>query len=211
MAGRISIDVRELQGLANRLGQIDGTTLAQVGVTALNEVAQRAEPTLRESIVATVNLTDAYVQARTGVRLATTNNLEAELFAPYRNTALGRYHPNVKLQRAKSNPKRLKGNPHLGIPVGFKPAKLSVEVTRGGRKDIQNPTAFLSPKQRDSDGNMFIFTRLTKNKRPLKARYGPAVYQLYRVAIDAHLDQVATDLELSLMAEAESAIDKAFE
>lgn len=217
MAGRISvfeIDVRQLEGLAANLGELSGDRLAEVSANAINEVIDRTDKNVRAAITGTINLNAAYLQDRLAVGHAHKTLLEARIYAPFRHTSLGRYDAKPIMQKAKSPLRRLKGNPGLGIPRGMKLAAVSVEVVRGARKTMVNETAFLSPTLKNSSDEPMIFTTIPikgKNKKDkLRARYGPSVYQLFRVARDNQMDEVATDLQLTLLAEAEAAIDEAF-
>lgn len=207
----IRVDIRELEGLAKTLdGIATGQTLDQAAVTAINSVLDRAEPKLRESIVRTINLSDQYVRDRTVVTKAELGHgaPSGKIAAPARNVPLTRFAIWPLTTRAKSPLRKLKGDPARGIPRGMKAAGIMVEVTRGQPKLFAH--GFFSPQQRDSDGNMLIFTRKTKDRYPLQHRFGPAVYQLFRVARDTYLDEITSDLELSLLAEAEAALDEQF-
>lgn len=208
MATRIDLDMTAaLAGLSDRIGEITGERLQSVGTEAVNAVATRTMPSLRESIVETINLNGAYVAARTRLELAKPGaQAEAKLIAPFRATGLGRYLPVISTQPVK-HPSRSKGNPRLGIPAGRKPLVVSVSVTRGTRKSMSDPTAFLNPKQRDSDGNPMVFVRRTGSRYPVRALYGPAVYQLFRVARDRHIDEISSDLELELLAEIDGLLE----
>lgn len=211
MATSITLDVSGLTGLASRLAALSGAQLQLAGSEAVNAVAERTEPKLRESIIATVNLSNAYVAERTGIRYAQPGTAQAvaTIYAPYRHTPLGRYAPQIMQQAARSPIKRLKGNAPLGIPKGLKPLVVNVEVIRGQRKDIQNPSAFMVAKIKDSDGNPLIFVRRTaERKSKLRALYGPSVYQLFRVARDTHIDEISNDLQLELMAEVDAILDE---
>lgn len=205
----INIDVQQLSALAGGLAGLTGETLRDASVNAVNEVAQRVEPDLRNSIVATINLSDQYIKDRMTTRLAAKGGEPmATITAPFRNTPLSRYDPSMKLVPVK-NPGRAKGNAALGIPKGLKLAGISVEVVRGERKFIQNSATYFDPSRRDSNGNPMIFQRKTAERFPVRVLYGPSVYQLFRVARDNHMDEITTDLELTLLAEAEAALDEA--
>lgn len=208
MATRIDVDMSALVGLAATVGEIGGARMQRVGTEAVNAVATRTMPSLRDSIVETINLSGAYVAGRTNMRLAQPGGpAVATLTAPFRATGLGRYLPLISTQTVK-NPARSKGNPRLGIPAGRKPLVVSVSVTRGSRKQLANPTAFLNPKQRDSDGNPMVFVRRGDGRYPVRALYGPAVYQLFRVARDRHIDAITSDLELELLAEIDAILEE---
>lgn len=210
------IDVRQLEGLAGHLGNLSGDSLAQASADALNKVIDETNQSVREQIVSSINLTTNYLADRLDVGHASKTLLEARIYAPYRNTSLGRYSALPITVAAKSPLKRLKGNAGLGIPKGQKVKQVSVEVSRGVRKVMSNRTAFMSPTLKNSDGDPMVFTTVpgvkqANGKNKLEARYGPAVYQLFRVARDNQFNDIAANLELTLLAEAEAAIDEAFQ
>lgn len=203
--------------MADRLGELSGDRLAEAGATALNKVIDETNQSVRSQIVSSVNLTTRYLTDRLDVGHASKLRLEARIYAPFRHTSLGRYDAHPITVAAKSPLRRLKGNKGLGIPKGQKVKQVSVEVARGSRKTLLNPTAFMHPTIKNSDGDPMVFTTVPGQKQrdgkknKLKARYGPSVYQLFRVARDNQFDEVAANLELSLLAETAAAIDEAFE
>lgn len=204
--GVIEIDVGELLRSADHLARLTGGQLGQAGLNAVNEVAPRMERRAREAIGAGINLAEAYISARMGVRLGDDpGRPEAVIFAPFRHTPLGRYDPKQITATAK-RPKRAKGDKSRGVPAGHKAAGVSVEVTRGARKVIAH--GFLMPL-RNGNG-IGVFTRSRGSLR-YQHRLGPSVYQLFRVQADLLADESSTELQLAVLAEAERALEGVFE
>lgn len=196
----LDIDTRAVEGFADRLARLSGGDLNAVAVNTVNTVAERTEPILRESILETINLSDNYLRERIGVTKAEGvggDGAVATISAVYKHTPLTRYMPQMITVAAKSPLRKLKGNAALGIARGQKLGGITVEVTLGARKPIQNPTAHFLPGLTDSSGNPLIATRTPSGAQ--KVRYGPSVYQLFRVARDTHLDQIDTDLRTTLL------------
>lgn len=209
------VDTRELDDLAERLGRLDGVVLSKASVQALNTVIDETNEKVRDSITATVNLTPGYLADRLDVGHASSQRLEASIYAPARDTSLGRYFARPTVQVSRSPYRRLKGNPALGIPRGLKQKGVGVTVTKGSRKTMKDPTAFMHPTLVNSSGEPMVFTTIPgqkgkSGKNKLEARYGPAVYQLFRVARDNIFDEVSAHLELTLLAETSAAIEEVF-
>lgn len=202
----IEIDVQALLRQADALARVTPARLGQVGLDAVNEVAPRMEKRARDAIGAGINLSDAYLSQRMGVRLGTDpTRPQAVIFAPFRQTPLGRYKPQQLVQQAK-HPERAKGDRSRGIPAGKKQAGVSVEVRRGGRKDIQH--GFLMPLK---NGNgIGVFTRDRGGLR-FQHRLGPSVYQLFRVQADLLADESSIALQLAVLAEADRVVGEIFE
>lgn len=204
----ISIDMQEALRAAGSLGEIDGERLGVAAVQAINEVVPRAERRSREAIVDGVNLADAYVRQRMGVRLAEDPaRPEGAVYALAssrgdRRTPLGRYDPKQLTQPVK-RPKRSKGDPKRGIPAGQKGAGIAVEVIRGRRETL--PGGFVMPLRRGQTvgGNgMGVFTR-SRDGKVVKHRLGPSVYQLFTVQRERIFDESAADLQLAVLDEAD--------
>ncbi|MQR02327.1 phage tail protein [Glaciimonas soli] len=201
----ITIDASGITGLAQSLGQFDSAQLATVSLQAVNTVAKHTYDTVRPRMNANINLTDAYLQDRMQLRLATNPlNPKAIIAARYRHTRLANYASKQLLQPVK-HPSIAKGDPSRGIPKGMKAAGISVEVTRGGRKAI--PNGFTMPL---NNGNgIGVFTR-SRTTREVKHRYGPSVYQLFRTSVDAMVGDIEQELQDALIVQAERELQKAF-
>jgi hypothetical protein len=59
------LDVRQLEGLADKLSQLSGEQLQKMNVEVVNAVALRAEITLRKYVLADVNIKPAYYDSKT--------------------------------------------------------------------------------------------------------------------------------------------------
>lgn len=201
----INIDMQEVLRAAGAFGRLDGPRLGLAGLNAVNEVAPRMESRVRDAISGSINLSDAYLRERMGVRLGR-NPLrpEAVIFAPFRHTPLGRYEPR-QLTQAVKHPKRSKGDKLRGIAAGQKSAGVSVEVRRGGRKAIK--TGFVMPL-RNGNGTG-VFTRARGALR-FQHRLGPSVYQLFRVQADLLAEETSVELQLAVLAEADRALEEVF-
>lgn len=208
----VDLDVRQVEQLAAWLARADGRMTNELAVNVVNAVAERTEPMLRESILATINLTDEYIRQRIVMKLAErveADGATATIKAPANDSPLTRYQPQMRLVPAKSPLRKLKGYSALGIPRGMKLGGISVEVTRNERKWLRSSTAHFLPKKTDSSGNPMIFTRnkTTGKQRP---KFGPAVYQLYRVALERYASQIESDLRSTLLEWADIVFEEDF-
>lgn len=199
----IEVNTRLVERLADDLAGVDATSLGASNLEAVNRVALRSEVKFRERINRGINLSDTYLRERMGVRPA--DNIaapEAVIYAPFRHTQLGRYDPK-QLTRPAQNSKRSKGDRSRGIAPGSRAAGVSVEVVRGARKTISN--GFTMPL-RNGNG-IGVFTR-RRGDAKYTTRLGPSVYQLMRVQVGELYEEVAIDLELEVLAEAERVLEK---
>lgn len=227
----IKIDITAVSGLAERLGLLDAQAFGDLAVRTVNVVADETYDLVRPRMVNTVNLTDSYVQSRMEVRHAkSANDATATIIARGSGadmTILARYGAKQLMQPVKypnasfaagargRNPKKpgsaLSWKPRIGdasrgIPVDMKGAGISVEVTRGSRKDIAG--GFLM--HLNNGNGVGLFTR-SGDKLTMKHRYGPSVYQLFSVAATKMLDDIGESLESQLVIEAEKLFTKALE
>jgi len=199
----IQVDARLVERLADDLAGVDASTIGRATLEAVNRVALRTEVKFRDRITQGINLSDAYLRERMGVRPADNAAApEAVIYAPFRHTQLGRYDPK-QLTRPAQNRKRSKGDKSRGIPAGSRADGVSVEVVRGSRKTISN--GFTMPL-RNGNG-IGVFTR-RKGDAKYTTRLGPSVYQLMRVQVDELYEEVGIDLELEVLAEAERVLEK---
>ena len=202
-----TVDVTQLARAAEKLARVDDLTLDKSMVAELNEIVDEVYETARGRMNAGINLTDAYLQSRMTVIHATPERgLRAEIVArggQAEQTPLGRYYVGPNTVAAP----RAKGDPSRGIAPGQKRAGVKVEVSRGAPKTITN--AFTMPlRVGDTAGGngIGIFTRSKYGL--VQHRYGPAVYQLFRVAAGELEDSVGDKLE-RLGIVAEQALEKA--
>ena len=200
----VKFDVREIEGLADKLGRISGEALGTATVVAINKVATRTYDLTRNRMNVGLNLTDSYITSRMQVQLAVNaSKPSASIVARGQATTLGHYRPRMVLQAVK-RPGQSKGNAALGIPSGSKSAGLSVSVTRGSNKLLEH--AFQIPKFRDSDGNALVFLRGSNDK--IRKAIGPSVYQLFRTQVQQNINAIGDDLQTTVVAEVESAINE---
>lgn len=187
-----SIDVSQVQERAAVLARAEDLTEDVALVRELNAIVDDVYETARGRMNAGINLTDAYLQSKMFVVHATLGRgLRAEIVARGGRgdqSPLSRYMVGYETAPAP----RAKGSPVKGVPAGRKVVGVRVEVTRGQVKTLQN--AFTMPLRAGgtSGGNgIGVFTR--SKYGVVRHRYGPAVYQLFRVAA-GELEQSVGDL-----------------
>lgn len=200
----VSIDLAAIEGLAAKLNGINPQSLGDGLVNTLNEVTDRAYVTTRNDMLRTINLSQEYVESKMTVnRAKTASNLSSSIVAigPGRGknagAILGRYLPVMRTQPVRY-PKLSKGDSsnQRNIPRGMKAAGVAVSVKRGSTKVIEH--GFL---MRLKNGNgIGVFTRSAGATGPknVKHRYGPSVYQLFKVAADSYTNEIGSDLEKSI-------------
>lgn len=202
-----SIDTDDLLALSRKLGRVDDAFLDKSMVTQLNEIVDDVYETARGRMNAGINLTDAYLQSKMNVIHATPERgLRAEIIARGGSgdqTPLGRYMTGQVTAPAP----RAKGDASRGIAAGRKQAGVAVEVSRGRPKTLAGGFTMPLRAGRVSGGNgIGIFTRSKYGL--VQHRYGPAVYQLFRVAAD-EVETMAGDRLEQLGVVAERALEKA--
>lgn len=210
----LKVDATQVAKLGERLAQASGEEIGRASVTALNEVVDRTYELARDKMIAGINLTDEYLRRRMTLQHATPGRPVASITASgARNatTVLGRYDAKpVIVANNKGRPG--KGNKALGIPSGQKQAGVTVEVTRGQPSESFVPRGFLLPLNRGTEagGNGFgVFARTKDGK--LRHRYGPSVYQLFAYQVERIIGDVTDDLEDTLAAQVDLALQKAIE
>lgn len=204
-----TVDVRQLARVADRLSRVDDAMLDKSMVGELNKIVDETFDEARGRMNAGINLEDAYLRSKMDVIHATPERgLRAEIIARggrSDQTPLGRYFAG----QATAPAPRAKGDPSRGIAPGRKRAGVTVEVSRGAPKLIKN--AFTMPLRAGATagGNgLGVFTR--SKYGVVQHRYGPAVYQLFRVAAGTLEDSVGDKLE-RLGVVAADALEKALE
>lgn len=203
-----SVDVSEIAEQAARLAAIENLSEDVALIRTLNAVVDDVYETARGRMNAGINLTDAYLQSKMAVVHATpARGLRAEIIARGGRgdqSPLGRYF----VGQATAPAPNAKGDPKRGIPGGRKRAGVNVEVSRGQVKTIKN--AFTMPLRAggQAGGNgIGVFTR--SRYGVVRHRYGPAVYQLFRVAAGELEQSVGELLEDKLGNAAADALDRA--
>lgn len=216
MAGRnfaLKLDTTQLEKLGDRLARATGEEIGQATVTSLNEVVDRTYDLARDRMIAGINLDDQYLRRRMTVKHATPGRPVAEITASgARNalTVLGRFDPRPVLVPTKRERTGASGPRKLPIPFGMKQNGVLVEVRRNDLGDVEK--GFLLPLRRGNEagGNgLGVFTRSRDGK--LRNRYGPSVYQLFAHQVQGIVDDVTDDLEDTLAAQVDLALQKAIE
>lgn len=207
----LKFDTQAVEALARRIAEATGDQVGAASVAALNEVADRTFNLARDRMTAGINLDDPYLRRRMSVRHATPGRPEASIMARGGRsdmTVLGRFDAKpVIVPNVRSGGR---GNRALGIPAGEKQAGVTVEVIRGQRNEGFVPRGFLLPlrRGRQDGGNGFgVFARGRDGK--LRHRYGPSVYQLFAFQAERIEDEVAADLEKTLIEQVDAALQKA--
>lgn len=203
-----SVDIKDVQAQAERLAKAENLSQDVALIRTLNAVVDDVYETARGRMNAGINLTDSYLQSKMAVVHATPGRgLSAEIIArggSSDQSPLGRYYVGP----ATTSAPRAKGDAARGIPAGQKRAGVKVEVTRGQIKTLKN--AFTMPLRAGSTagGNgIGVFTR--SRYGVVRHRYGPAVYQLFRVAAGELEESVGDILVDKLGAAAEAALERA--
>lgn len=187
----LKLKVDQIDGLAKRLGELDGALAGEVIVQTINETLDEAYDFADKRIRNGINLTQPYVQRKMTKRAATEQKPEAAITAEGTATALSHYdkqqaHVPVNWSNAKITgmgkkfgkwPGWTQRRGGLEIPVDRKAAGQSVAVRSGGRADFKS--AFSVPGKKDNEGNFLMFSRNPATDK-LRVLYGPAVYQLFK-------------------------------
>jgi hypothetical protein len=202
----VKVDISQVVGLSDRLAGLATEELGAATVKAINDTTDSIYDLARTRMLASVNLTDAYIQRKMKVAPATTGKPEASITAfGQRGDMTGLSHYGaMQVTQAVLNPTRSKGDKKRGIPQGQKAAGISVEVTRGKRALVER--GFTMPGIEDKDGNMVVFARNRANK--IRSRTGPSVYQLFRAAAIVIEPEAEDQLRDSLVQMAEKALEK---
>lgn len=201
----VTIDVSEIEGLADKLKGLTPEAVGALMVDAINEVTDRTYLLARKTMLGGINLTDAYVQQKMQVVHATPAKPEASIVAFGDKANLTNLSHYGAIQLSKDGGKR--GDTARGIAPGRRQAGISVEVIKGKRETFQ--FGFTRPGINDNDGNPIIFARKKETKK-IVSRRGPAVYMLFRVAAGVIENQVYGDLERAVIDEAERQFQKEF-
>lgn len=222
----IEIDVGALSRFEGRLGRLAEAGFGEAAVVVTNRVADAAYDLAVPRMTERINLTPDYVRERMAIEHAKNpNDVRARVVAfgsKGHLTTLARYDSRQTTRpvtwsndRIRSMGKAFgpwpgwterKGDQTRGIAPNLKEAGISVEVTRGSRK--QSDGLFLMPL-RNGNG-LGVFARTGEGRKAYKHLYGPSVYQLFRYTINAGLaDEIGDDFERQLGDEAERLLQKA--
>lgn len=180
---RVEVDISQIEALAGRLNDVGVEGLGETVIRVVNNVIDEVYDTSRQRMNAGINLDDEYLRQRMTVAHATSHaNAQATITvdgSPGRMTRLARYDPIQTMVPSKKG--------------GTKRGGVSVEVTRGARKDMQ--WGFF--KKLNSGNGLGLFTR-DKDGR-VRHRYGPSVYQLFNHYLSISQDEIRVNLETQLV------------
>lgn len=196
MTFAIRINVAEIEAAAAALGKVDGAALQAAATRAVNETTRKFGTKSKKLMNFGINLTDAYVSGRMAlVEAPVSSNPQASITARGDLTILGHYAPVILVAPVASG-RKVRGDPKRGIPAGFKARGVSVEVTRGARKEIEG--AFTLTLKRGIEAGFQDGVFIREGGR-LKHLYGVAPYSLFRATVDAQQQILADDLADELL------------
>lgn len=211
---RVTIDVSQVERLADRLAGLTAVEIARQNVRALNETMDRTYDLSRDRITTGVNLSDEYLRRRMTTQPATEQRPTAEITASGARNAMSRlvtYPVAARPAPKKSMRSRRKVFSPMGIGMSQKQDGIDVSVVRGSENYIER--GFLMPLKSPGEDSGYhgfgVFARTRAGK--IKQRYGPSVYQLFRYQINSEtfIQEVEDDLERSLMDTTGGYIEKA--
>ncbi len=202
------IELDQVVVLGEQIGAAEQLDQSATLAARLNEIVDDVYETARGRMNAGINLTDAYLQSKMYVVHASAGRgLQAEIVArggKEDQTPLGRYMTRYATAPAP----RAKGDPKRGISAGRKAAGVVVSVARGSEKVLPYAFTMRLLAGNTSGGNgIGVFTRSKFGL--VRHRYGPAVYQLFRVAAGELERSVADTVEEQLGRAAAQALEEA--
>lgn len=207
----IKISVDQIVQMADAVGALDAQALGAAALTALNEVVDKTYDLSRERITTGINLSDDYLRRRMEVEHATGKKLEASITATgdrSQMTRLAKYNAAmVIVPRTSTRKSRSKGLLPLN---GGKQAGVTVTVSKGQPKTLSDNYFILRLANHGADEKFGVFSR-GKGKTQdsaLKHHYGPSVYQLFRYQAGQIIDEVADDLQQTLLDRVGEQVDK---
>lgn len=205
----VDVDVRNIDGLFDRLESLGGERFGEVALRTVNQVVDEVYHLVVPRLSQRVNLPVDYIESRMSVVKGTNpSNPTASVVASGSKpnlTTLARYAPQQLLQAVK-RPTKSRGYAKYGIAPGMKSAGISVEVTRGSRKSLTN-AFFMTLKNGNGQG---VFTRTGRGKKAYRHRYGPSVYQMFKSEAVASAPDAGDLLETRLLDNVEVEIKKVF-
>ena len=203
MSLRLTLDVREIDGLDTKLRRLTGEAFGLAASTAVNEVITRFEKVATRGMNEGINLSDQYVKSKTDLVLSRAGtNPEATLTTRGDLTILGHYDPIVLYRSAP----RARGDSSRGVPAGARAAGVSVEVTRGSRKSMQGAFTMKLRQGTKEGDKVGVFIRSGDRKKHV---YGVAPYSLFRFQVNKRADDLEVDLENTAASVMVNAVERA--
>ena len=202
----VKIDIDQVLALAGDLGRVDAQTFGTAAQAALNETIDRTYQLASDRMTAGINLSDDYLRRRMTTEHASGKTLEASITASgdrAAQTRLATYDAQmVIVPRKTTRASRSRGVLPLN---GGRQAGVTVTVSRGAPKT--GASLFMLPLRAGAVlGDKFgVFVR---EKRRLKHLYGPAVYQLLAYQAPRITDEVADDLQRTLLDRVGDEVDR---
>ena len=202
----VKIDIDQVLVLAGDLGRVDAQTFGTAAQAALNETIDRTYQLASDRMTAGINLSDDYLRRRMTTEHARGKTLEASITASgdrAAQTRLATYDAQmVIVPRKTTRASRSRGVLPLN---GGRQAGVTVTVSRGAPKT--GASLFMLPLRAGAVlGDKFgVFVR---EKRRIKHLYGPAVYQLLAHQAPRITDEVADDLQRTLLDRVGDEVDR---
>ena len=202
----VKIDIDQVLALAGDLGRVDAKTFGTAAQAALNETIDRTYQLASDRMTAGINLSDDYLRRRMTTEHASGKTLEASITASgdrAAQTRLATYDAQmVIVPRKTTRASRSRGVLPLN---GGRQAGVTVTVSRGAPKT--GASLFMLPLRAGAVlGDKFgVFVR---EKRRIKHLYGPAVYQLLAHQAPRITDEVADDLQRTLLDRVGDEVDR---
>ncbi len=202
----VKIDIDQVLALAGDLGRVDAQTFGTAAQAALNETIDRTYQLASDRMTAGINLSDDYLRRRMTTEHASGKTLEASITASgdrAAQTRLATYDAQmVIVPRKTTRASRSRGVLPLN---GGRQAGVTVTVSRGAPKT--GASLFMLPLRAGAVlGDKFgVFVR---EKRRIKHLYGPAVYQLLAHQAPRISDEVADDLQRTLLDRVGDEVDR---
>jgi hypothetical protein len=201
----VTLDLLGVERLAESVGRLDQTVLAETIVNALNITGDEIFELAKDRMNADINLSDEYLRSKMDIERATPGKPEVTITARSAGTVLGRFDAKPVVVDTKGDASNLKGNKALGIAPGKKQAGVTVQVRRSAVNTNFTPRGFLMPlkgKGGEQGANgLGVFARRRSGVK--KNRYGPAVYQLFGYQADQIETEVYEKLDENLFTEFE--------
>lgn len=202
----VKIDLDQVLALAGDLGRVDAQAFGAAAQAALNETIDRTYQLASDRMTAGINLSDDYLRRRMTTEHARGKTLEASITASgdrAAQTRLATYDAQmVIVPRKTTRASRSRGVLPLN---GGRQAGVTVTVSRGAPKT--GASLFMLPLRAGAVlGDKFgVFVR---EKRRIKHLYGPAVYQLLAHQAPRISDEVADDLQRTLLDRVGDEVDR---
>jgi hypothetical protein len=200
----VTLDLSQVQGLADALGKVDPAAINAGARQVVNAVVDDAYETIRPRMIRTINLTDTYLKDKERMKVhhakdSTGNNINAQIVASGSKSLMTRlfHYGAFMLHQEVKHPHRSKGDfsHQRNLSAGTKGAGAMVEVTRGAPKVVKG--GFFMPLK-GTNGKVGLFKRKAGQKK-YKHLYAPSVYQLFKAYADLKFTQgVESELDEKL-------------